>query len=304
MLELLVLLVMLVVVSMMSMVTVVAVTLSVDNHSRLSHCHTLGALSMGHHRLHTRLHRVSRLHHTRLHTGLHHARLHTWLHRRVARLARRHHSLWVHTWLHTRLARRHHSRLHARLHWRVAGLTRWHHARLHAWLHLRVLTRRHHAWLHAWLHGVLARRHHARLHTGLHHTWLHTGRHHARLHHSWLHLWLGSFVATSSFPDRLEMNLASRFALVCDLEPLIDAIADTKSRELESSFTDLIICTRILVVNDQCHIVANILNVDIECLVPDRCLASTILGLGSKLLLARLNLHIRIHFAERLRVTS
>ena len=260
----------------------VAMTMTavMNDHGRVAHGHTLRVHARLHHAgLHARLHHA-RLHHTGLHTRLHHTRLHARLHRRVALLAGRHHTLWVHTGLLHRgialLLRRHHAlRVHARLHRRITGL-------LHTGLH--------HAGL---LHTRL---HHARLH--------HTGLLHTRLHHAGLACTgrLGAASITSS-PDRLEVNLTGLLSTVCHLEPLIDAVADAKSRKLEGSLANLVVCADILIEDFNHEVVANVLHLEVEGLVPDGRLARAILDLGLELLLARRKLDVRVHFTERLCVS-
>ena len=295
----------------------VAMTMTavMNDHGRVAHGHTLRVHARLHHAglhhtgLHARLHHA-RLHHTGLHTRLHHTRLHARLHRRVALLAGRHHTLWVHTGLLHRgialLLRRHHAlRVHARLHRRITGLlhTGLHHAGLlHTRLHHLLLlhTRLHHARLHH------TRLHHAGLlHTRLHHARLHhTGLLHTRLHHAGLACTgrLGAASITSS-PDRLEVNLTGLLSTVCHLEPLIDAVADAKSRKLEGSLANLVVCADILIEDFNHEVVANVLHLEVEGLVPDGRLARAILDLGLELLLARRKLDVRVHFTERLCVS-
>ena len=229
-------------------------------------------------------------HHAGLHAWLHHAWLHHWLH------AWLHHARLHHTWLHTWL---HHTRLHAWLHhWLHTWL---HHAWLHhTWLH----TWLHHAWLHAWLHHWLhAWLHHARLH----HTWLHARLHHARLHHTrlhhtWLHAWLHAWLhhlllacsSTSALsaltcwlPDSLQMNLTGRFTLVLNRKPVIDSVSDTEGGKFDSSLANFVIGTGVLIEDLNCHVVSNVLHIDVEGLVPNGRLTSSILDSSLEVLLAR-----------------
>ena len=292
MLMLLVLLV--VVVAMMAM----ASTLHNDNFWLwLAGNHkTLGASLLHHWLLHAWLHHHwllhawlhhhwllhAGLHHGLLHAGLHHGLLHAWLH----------HSWLHHTWLlHTGL---HHSWL----------LHHW----LHSWLH----TGLHHTWLlHTGLHHRLHSWLHHRLHAWLHHR-LHAWLHHARLHHTWLHTWLhhlrllllsGTSCRLSCRREfTLEMNLARASTSVSDLEPIIDSVVCTKGGKFYDSDTNLIIRAGILVVNLQLHIVADILDIDLECLIPHGSLACAILRSGFEVLLASLYFDIGVHLAEGLRI--
>jgi len=270
-LELLVL-VLLVLVLLVVTVVAVTVTTSVDNVGGASDDHALRASLRGHHAgLHHGLH-------ARLHHGLH-AGLHAGLHHRLSRVL-----------------------LHAGLH--HAGLL--HAGLLHAGLH-------HTGLLHARLHhaGLLhAGLHHAGLHhAGLHHTRLHhAGLHHTRLHHTGLHhaglcrAFLLSSTTGAGLPDGLQVDLTSSLASVSDSEPLVHTVADTKSGELEGDFADNVISADILVVNLDGHIVTDVLDIDIESLIPDWRLASALLGLRPELLLARSDLDVRVHLAEGLRI--
>lgn len=292
----------LVLVLLMLAVFAVLAVMAAANHNvylaGVAHRHALWVHSRLHHSwLHARLHHAwlhchalrvhSRLHHTWLHAGLHHS----WL----AVTLRGHHA-WLHAlWVHARL---HHSwlavtRLHSGLHhalWVHAGL---HHAWLHTWLHHAGL---HHAWLHhAWLH-------HTWLHSGLHHAWLH-----ARLHHL---LMASSCLATcgssrsSWFPDGLQMDLTSLLASVSDLEPLVDAGTDAEGRKLEGSLANLVVGSNILVEDFESNVVANVLDVDIEGLIPNWRLACAVLHRGLECLLTRADLHVRVHLSKCLRVAS
>ena len=225
------------------------------------------------------------MHHAGLHAWLHHAWLHHWLH------AWLHHAGLHHTWLHTWL---HHTRLHAWLHhWLHTWL---HHAWLHhTWLH----TWLHHAWLHHWLHAWLhhARLHHTWLHAWLHHAWLHHTRlHHSRLHawlHAWLHLLLAcscttmaSSALTLRLPDSLQMNLTGRFTFVLNLKPVIDTVVDTEGGKFDSSLANFVIGTGVLIEDLNCQVVSNVLYIDVEGLVPNGRLTSSILDSSLEVLLA------------------
>jgi len=245
-----------------------------------------------HHWLHSWLH-----HHGLLHTWLHHGLLHTGLHHWLLH-ARLHHLLLHHGLLHTRL---HHWLLHTRLH----------HWLLHAWLHHSWL---HHArllhhwllhtWLHHWLHAWL----HHWLHTWLHHR-LHAGLHH-RLLHSWLHhLLLGCLLRlgltlSGGLEHTLDVDLSRGFTSVGNAEPLIDTTGDAKGGKLDDCDTNNIVGARILVVDLNVHVIANVFHIDLEGLIPNGGLASTVLGCGLVLLLARGYLHVGIHLAEGFRITG
>jgi len=183
--------------------------------------------------------------------------------------------------------------LHAGLH----HLLLWgHHSRLHAWLHHLLL-----GWHHTWLH-------HARLHT-----WLHTWLHHTWLH-AWLHAWLhhlllgGTWLTLSSrcswLPNGFQVDLSRLLASVGNLEPVIDATIDAEGGEFDGSLTNQIIRAWVLVVDLDGQVITDILHIDVECLVPHRRLACAILDRGLEILLTRRDLHVGVHLAEGLRVTS
>ena len=225
-------------------------------------------------------------HHWLLHAGLHHHwLLHAGLHHHWLLHAGLHHRL-LHTWLH------HHRLLHAGLH----------HWLLHTWLHHRLLHTGLHHWLHAWLH-------HRLLHAGLHH-WLHAGLHHWL--HTWLHHWLHassgstrlSGTSLSGLPHTLQVNLARRFATVSNLEPLIDTLSDTEGGQLEGGLTNLVIRAGILVEHFDVNIVTDVLDINVEGLVPDGGLTCTILHERLEVLLTGRDLTVRVHLTECLGVTG
>ena len=224
--------------------------------------HTWLHTGLHHGLLHARLHHTwlhAGLHHGLLHAGLHHTWLHTWLHHTWLHHAWLHHA-WLHTWLH-------HTWLH------------------HTWLHSRL----HHTWLHHWLHAWL---HHARLHhTRLHHAWLHHTWLHARLHHAWLHLLACGSCATSALtcwlPDSFQMNLTGRFTLVLNRKPVIDSVVDAEGGKFDSSLANFIIGTGVLIEALNRQIVSDILHINVEGLVPNGRLTSSILDSSLEVLLAR-----------------
>ena len=261
----------------------VSVSLGLNNHGRL----TSNSIALWSHawpdhaRLHTWLHHWL---HTGLHHGLLHARLHHWLHAGLHHglLHARLHHTWLHTWLHH--AWLHHAWLHSWLHH-----TWLHHTWLHSWLHHTWL----HHWLHAWLHH--ARLHHTWLHTWLHHAWLHhTWLHHTRLHHTWLHLLACGSCATSAtsalscwLPDSLQMNLTGRFTLVLNRKPVIDSMVDAEGGKFDSSLANFVIGTGVLIEALNRQIVSDVLHINVEGLVPNGRLTSSILDSSLEVLLAR-----------------
>ena len=199
---------------------------------------------------------------------------------------------------------------------------------LHAWLSilllhslgrhairlLHLLRRHSHTRLHhAWLSILLLRRH---SHSGLHHAWLHhAGLHHTRLHHTRLHHLLllllrrlgggsgsASTRSTRRLPDGLEVDLASDLALPLNLEPLCEASTYAKGGQLDGGLTNFVVATDILIEHFNGQVVANVLHINVEGLVPDGGLASTVLHCCLEHLLTSRDLHVRVHFTEGLGV--
>jgi len=98
------------------------------------------------------------------------------------------------------------------------------------------------------------------------------------------------------------MNLTGCLATISNSKPLVHTVADTQSRQLELDFTNNIVSTDILIVHLESNVVANILDIYVESLVPDGGLSCTLLCFGLELLLACRNLDVRVHLAEGLRI--
>ena len=98
------------------------------------------------------------------------------------------------------------------------------------------------------------------------------------------------------------MHLACGSTLVLDCKPLVYAFADTQRRQLELTLADSIVRADILIQNREGNVVANVLHIDVECLVPDGGLSATVLCLGPELGLAGLNFHVRVHLAKGFRI--
>ena len=87
------------------------------------------------------------------------------------------------------------------------------------------------------------------------------------------------------------------------LEPLIDSIVYAEGGKFDGSLTNFFIRGNILVHHLDGQIITNILDVEIEGLVPDGLLACSVLDVGLELLLAGADLNIGVHLTESLRVT-
>jgi hypothetical protein len=80
-------------------------------------------------------------------------------------------------------------------------------------------------------------------------------------------------------------------------------MANAKSGKLYGSLTNFVVTAGILIIHLNRHVVANVLNVDLESLVEDGGLASAVLSSSSKLLLASCDFAVGVHLSEGLRVT-
>ena len=284
--------------------------------------------------LHSWLHHAGLLH--LLHTWLLHL-LHAWLHHWLLAvllhgLSRLLHHLWLllhlhawllhHTWLlHAGLL--HHSWLlhHAGL--LHAGLL--HHAWLlhHTWLlalhicHLILLLCDHLLLLHHLLLHHLLLGHHLLLvdnHSGL----LHLARSHLilRLTIAWhaVASWdsealkltsdrsFSSFGATRS-PGALKVDGTGLFASVLNGEPLVDSGAYTQGGQLDRGFADQVAGGYIFIEDLDCHVITDILDVELESLLPARGLTSTLESTSSELLHTTLKDAVRVHLTEELSIS-
>ena len=135
--------------------------------------------------------------------------------------------------------RRHHLRLH----------------HLHLWLHTIPNGRSH---LHRLLHGLLTEPLGCRLHPTADRVLV------SRLNcRSYAHRRLGRQL-TLRMPHRLQMDLACRLPFVLYLEPFVDSSRDTKGRKLDDNFCDFIRACEVLVINRNGHVIADVLDIDVE----------------------------------------
>ena len=98
------------------------------------------------------------------------------------------------------------------------------------------------------------------------------------------------------------MDLTCLLSFEANLEPLIDAVSDAKSGQLDSGLADNIIIDNIRFHDLDGQIVSNGLDIDLEGLVPNWGLASAVLGVGLELLLTSRELAVRVQLTECLRV--
>lgn len=100
------------------------------------------------------------------------------------------------------------------------------------------------------------------------------------------------------------MDLAALFSLVLNGEPLIDSSAHGKGRDLDGGFTNQVTSGNIFVENLDNHVVSNVLDVNVEGLVPLWRFTRTLEHVGLILLLASRDDAVGIHFTEELSITS
>ena len=94
------------------------------------------------------------------------------------------------------------------------------------------------------------------------------------------------------------MHLAGLLALVLDGEPVINAVVDTQGTQLDNGLANQVTRGHVFIEHGHGHIVANVLHVDVEDLVPLGGLASTLQCSGLQFLVPRLNLAPGVHLAE------
>ena len=102
------------------------------------------------------------------------------------------------------------------------------------------------------------------------------------------------------------MNGTGLLTLVLDLEPLINASSlSGKGGDFDSSLTNLVVRSSVLVPTGNRHVITNVFDIDGESLTSlFWVLTSTLDGVGLELLHSGLNLHIWVHLSECLRVTG
>ena len=100
------------------------------------------------------------------------------------------------------------------------------------------------------------------------------------------------------------MNLARLLALEMDREPFIDSVSDAETGKFERSLANQIACSDIFVQNLDFKIIADILDVEVESLLPSWGLSSALESSSTELLHARLHHTVRIHLTEELSVSS
>lgn len=105
-------------------------------------------------------------------------------------------------------------------------------------------------------------------------------------------------------PVTLEVDRASLLSFELNVEPLVHAAVHTQRGELDRSGANLIGSSHVLVHDINVEVVTDILDHDVESLVPLGHLACVLHHFGLELLVARLQLAEGVHLAEEVGVAG
>lgn len=107
-------------------------------------------------------------------------------------------------------------------------------------------------------------------------------------------------VCGRGFPVTLQVNSTTLLTLVLKIEPLVHATVHAEARNLHNNGADQVTCGHILVHDFDVNIVTDVLDVNVDGLVPLRKLTGALEHLGLEILVACHNLaegvHLRKHF--------
>ena len=113
---------------------------------------------------------------------------------------------------------------------------------------------------------------------------------------------LSIFLHLDACPLGNQMDVTCLLALVLELVPLIKALVDTQSGQLDSAFTDQVRTCEVLVVDPKLEVVTDIFDINNHSFVPDGVFAGTALDRGPKPLHPGLDLDVGVHLGEGVRV--
>ena len=113
---------------------------------------------------------------------------------------------------------------------------------------------------------------------------------------------LSIFLHLDACPLGNQMDVTRLLALVLELVPLIKALVDTESGQLDSAFTDQVRTCEVLVVDPKLEVVTDIFDINNHSFVPDGVFAGTALDRGPKPLHPGLDLDVGVHLGEGVRV--
>ena len=119
-----------------------------------------------------------------------------------------------------------------------------------------------------------------------------------------LRLFSSSRLRRSRCPTRLEVDLSSWFAFPKDCVPLIDTCIHAKFLKFDIKLANFIVVYYVSLAYYDVHFILQILHLECESFIPNWSLACSILGLCAEILGARWDLAVRIHFAERFRISG
>ena len=107
----------------------------------------------------------------------------------------------------------------------------------------------------------------------------------------------------SWLPNRFEVDRTGLLSLEVDLEPIITTLSHAKRGKFDCGLSNKIAITHVFVKNFEVHVIADVLDIDLEKLVgPFRCFAGVLHGLCTDALLASVDHDVGVHLAESLGV--
>ena len=109
---------------------------------------------------------------------------------------------------------------------------------------------------------------------------------------------LSIFLHLDACPLGNQMDVTCLLALVLELVPLIKALVDTESGQLDSAFTDQVRTCEVLVVDPKLEVVTDVFDINNHSFVPDGVFAGTALDRGPKPLHPGLDLDVGVHLGE------
>ena len=99
-------------------------------------------------------------------------------------------------------------------------------------------------------------------------------------------------------PLASEMDFASGFTFEVDLIPLINTPLNAQGAQLDLSLSNHVVLANIFVHNLYSQIIADVLNVDVEALIPLGFFAGFFLDSGLELLLSDLDDAVGVHLVD------
>ena len=151
--------------------------------------------------------------------------------------------------------------------------------------------------------------HHRLRHTRLHHHWLLVAHAHHLLRCHVLNLTSQLLDRSANRfdrgrgPDTLQVHLTRLLSLVLNGEPVVDTTIHAQRAQLDCCLSDEVARRDIFIIHRDCHVIANVFDVDVEDLVPLGCLTGALESSGAHLLLSGFDLAPWVHLAEPFSIT-